>query len=61
MITRSLLSLRKAAALKGQGWSLGELTAHSTIRFGERRGVSTRDEIRLDVYASTQEGAQTRV
>jgi len=62
MITRSLLSLRKAAASKGQGWNLGELTAHSAIRFNERQGgVSTGDRISLNTYASTHEETQTRV
>lgn len=61
MITRSLLSLRKAAASKGQGWSFGELTAHSAIRFDERRGgVSTEDGISLGTYASTHGGIQTQ-
>ena len=60
MITRSLLSLRKAAASKGQGWSFGELTAHSAIRFDGRRGVSTEDGISLGTYASTHGGIQTQ-
>jgi len=59
MITRLLLSLKEAAASQEQGWSLGELTAHATLRFADRRGdVITRDEISLDTFASTREGTQ---
>jgi len=59
MITRLLLSLKEAAVSQEQGWSLGERTAHATMRFAERRGgVATRDEISLDTFASTHEGTQ---
>ena len=56
MITRLLLSLRKANASQKHGWSFGEPTTHSTMRFAGHRGdVSTRDEIHLDTFASTHE------
>jgi len=59
MITRLLLSLRKAGASREYGWNLGEPTAHTTMKFAERRGgVSTGDEICLDTFASTHEGTQ---
>jgi hypothetical protein len=59
MITRLMLSLKKAAS--SQKWSFGEPTTHTTIRFAERRGgISTQDEIDLDVFASTREGTQSR-
>jgi len=59
MITRLLLSLREAASSQENGWSLGEPTTHTTIRFAERRGgAATRDEISLDTFASTNEGTQ---
>jgi len=57
MITRLLLSLKKASASQEQEWSIGELSTHNIMKFAERRGgVSTRDEIRLDTFASAQEG-----
>ena len=61
MITRLLLSLRKANASQEHGWSFGEPTTHSTMRFAGRRGdISTRDEIHLDTFASTHERTQSR-
>ena len=59
MVTRLLLSLRKAAATQDHGWSLGE---PSNMRFAERRGgLVTRDEvIHLDIFTSTYEGIQSR-
>ena len=62
MITRLLLSLKKAGAPKEHGWSLGEPTTHTTIRFAERRdlGTATRDEISLDTFASAQERTQSQ-
>jgi len=57
MITRLLLSLKKAVASQEYGWSLWESTTHTTMRFGERRGgVSMGDEICLDTFASKHEG-----
>jgi len=59
MITRLLLSLKKAAASKKEhGWSFGEPTMHTTMRFAGRRGDVTRDEIHLDIFVSTQEGTE---
>jgi len=55
MITRLLLSLKKAVATQEYGWNLGEPTAHTTIRFAERRGVARGDEIPLDIFPSTHE------
>ena len=52
MITRLLLSLKKASASQECGWTLGEPTACTTMRFAER-GVATRNEIRLDTFTST--------
>ena len=61
MITRLLLSLRKAGASREDTWNLGQPTTHTTMRFAERRGgVSTGDEIRLDTFASTREGSQSQ-
>jgi len=59
MITRLLLSLKKAGASREDGWSFGEPTTHTTMEFAERRGGDiTRDEIHLDIFASTQERTQ---
>jgi len=59
MIIRLLLSLRKAGASQGHGWSLGEPTTHTTMEFTEcRGGVTTRGEIHLDLFASAHEGNQ---
>jgi hypothetical protein len=58
MVTRLMLSLRKAALSQTPGWSLGEPTVHATMKFAERRGLTTRDEMRLDTFASMQEGTQ---
>ena len=61
MITRLLLSLKKANASQAYGWSLGEPTVYTTMRFAEHRGgVGTRDEIRLDTFASTHEGTRSQ-
>jgi hypothetical protein len=61
MVTRLLLSLKKTAASQQYGWCLGEPGTHTTMRFAERQGgVSTGDEIHLDIFASTQEGTQSR-
>ena len=61
MISRLLLSLKKASAPRESLWSRGESTTHSTMRFAERwGGVATRDEIRLDTFASTHEETQSR-
>ena len=61
MVTRLLLSLKKAGASREHGWSLGEPTTHTTMKFADHRGgVSTRDEIPLDTFASTRETTQSR-
>jgi len=57
MITRLLLSLKKASASQQYTWNLGETNTHSTTRFVERRGgVATGDGIPLNNFASRQEG-----
>ena len=54
MITRLLLSLRKANVPREYAWSLGEPITQSTIGFAEPQGrFSVRDEIPLDTFAST--------
>jgi hypothetical protein len=61
MITRLMLSLKKAATSQEHEWGLGELTARTAMGFADRRGgVSTSDEICLDTFASTREGTQSR-
>ena len=58
MITRLLLSLKKAAAARGEleGWTFGEPTLHPIVGLAEHRGVFTpRDEIHLDVFASARD------
>ena len=58
MITRLLLSLKKAGRASQEGWSLGEPTTHPGVRFAERRGdMTTRDEIDLVTFVSTHERA----
>jgi len=60
MITRLMLSLKKATSSQENGWSLGEPTTHSTMRFAERQGgVATRHEMRLDTFGNTHEGTQS--
>ena len=57
-----MLSLKKAGASQENGRSLVAQTTHTTIGFAEHwGGVATRDEIRLDTFASTEEGAQSLV
>ena len=61
MVTRLMLSLKKAATPQEDRWSFGELTAHSTMRFAEHRdGGTTRYETHLDTFASTDEGNRNR-
>ena len=61
MITRVMLSLKKAANSQGHEWSLGEPTAHTTIRFAERQGgVSTGDGMYLDTSASIHEETKSQ-
>ena len=55
MITRLMLSLRKANDSQ-VAWNLGERTTYTTIGFAEHRGgFFTGDEIRLETFASTHE------
>jgi len=61
MITRLLLSLRKASASQEHEWSFGESTAHTALRFVEcRGGAATIDAIYLDTFSSTREETQSR-
>ena len=63
MVTRLLLSLKKAGASEGKRWTLRDLTTHTTIKFADRRlggGVASRDEIYLVTFSSTQEGAESQ-
>ena len=57
MITRLLLSLKKANTSEEYGWSFGEPTTYTAMRFAERRGgAAMRDVIHLDTFESTHEG-----
>lgn len=60
MITRLLLSLKKASS-EEYLWSLGELTTN-TMRFAEHGGAMTTkdDSMHPDTVPSKQEGAQSR-
>jgi len=59
MVVRLLLSLKKAGASQEYGWSLGEPTTHTTMKFAEcRGGAITRDEIHLDLFVITHKGNQ---
>ena len=61
MITRLMLSLKKANTSQDNGWSLGEPTTKTTLRFAERQGIATMgDNVRLDTLASSDEGAQSQ-
>ena len=61
MITRLLLSLKKAAASQEDAWRFGEPSEHTTMRFAEfRGGISTKDEIRLDIFVSTRESTRSQ-
>ena len=61
MITRLMLSLKKAARPEEDGWSLGEPTAHGRMVFAQRQeGVPMRDEIPLNTFESTLRGSQSR-
>ena len=57
MVTRLMLSLKKAAASQVDGWSFGE----PTIRFSEPQGaVVTSDEVRPDTFSNGYAGARSR-
>ena len=61
MITRLLLSLKKANASQEHSWSFGEPTTHTTMRFAKRRGgVTVRDAVYLGTFSSAHEGAQSQ-
>jgi len=61
MITRLLFSLRKANALQEHGWSFGEPTTHTTMRFAERRGGGTTiDATYLDTFVITHEETRSQ-
>ena len=53
MITRLLLSLKKANAPQEHEWDLGGTAAHANVRLGERRGgIVTKNEMCLETFAS---------
>ena len=58
MITRLMLSLKKATASQNEAWSLGEPTVH-TMWFIDRQ-VTTGDEMNLDTFAIANGEAQTQ-
>ena len=59
MITRLMLSLKKATTSREYVWSFGEPTVITTVRFPDRRSLmTTRDEIPLDTLGSGDEGTQ---
>ena len=61
MITRLMLSLKKATNSREYVWSFGEPTVYTTVRFPDRRSLMTmRDEIPLDTFGSGDEGAQNQ-
>jgi len=61
MVGRLMLSIKKAASSQGDGWSFGEPTINTSIRFAERRSiVGTGDEIHLGTFFSGDEEAQSR-
>ena len=61
MITRLLLSLKKAAASQEDVWSFREPSEHTTMRFAEcQGGVSRKDEIHLDIFVSTRESTRSQ-
>jgi hypothetical protein len=60
MITRLLLSIKKAAALQEDGWNLKQSIVY-TMRSADHEGsLGTRDEIRMNAFASTGTGVQVR-
>lgn len=60
MVTRLMLSLKKAAALQAGAQSLGGPNANKVPYFAARRRVvSTGDDICLDTLATTHEGARS--
>jgi len=58
MITRLLLSLKKAGSSKEDEWSFGGPTTDTTIRFADCRlegGLTIRDETSLDTFSGARE------
>lgn len=61
MITRLMLSLRKAAAFQEDAWSFGESTTSGVMGFARRRGFATTgDEMRLDNFSGVEGRTQIR-
>jgi len=62
MVTRLLLSLKKASTTFREGaWSFGEPAANTAMVFAERRGgVTTKDGINLDTFLSTDMEGRSR-
>ena len=61
MITRLLLSLRKAGVSEKREWSIVDQTMHTTMRFNEGRDDVVRsDEIHMDTFVTAHEGTQTQ-
>lgn len=61
MISRLMISLKKAATSTERGWNFGEPATHATMKFAERRSVLTKsDDMRLDTFTSTHEGTQSQ-
>ena len=57
MVTRLLLSLRKVTASREYVWDFGNPTMDA-MDFAKHRGpMATNEDIRLDTFASTSEGA----
>ena len=51
MITRLMLSLKKAAASQGDLWSFGEPTTVTRVKFATPQSLDTRrDEIGMDSF-----------
>ena len=58
MITRLMLSLKKAAGSQSEPWTLGQLTV--PLGFIDRQdGTAARDEIDLETFSSTCEGVKS--
>ena len=61
MITQLLFSLRKANTSQEHGWSFGEPTAYTPMRFAERRGGGTTvDAIHLDTFVITHDETRSQ-
>lgn len=63
MITRLLLSLKKASAWQENIWSIGVPTTNTSLRFAERREYATPGDSEICTSASAgtgHEGVQSR-